>query len=65
MTYLTEEMYGGPPEGFVVDWECEPPDEDVDFQVVRQAWNEDMTVRTIYEIKVYEISAVYEAPWPA
>jgi hypothetical protein len=37
-----------------VEWYCEPPGMKVPFQAIREEWNENFTVRKIYEIAAEE-----------
>lgn len=52
---LEEATYGGPPQGWWTRWMCVPPALGVEFQVIRQEWDDDpitASVRTIYEVRV-------------
>lgn len=44
--------HGG--EGWTERWVCDPPDVELHYVVLRDEWNNDDTVRTIYEIKVLD-----------
>lgn len=35
-----------------VRWHCEPPPPGAWFRIVRQEWNEDYSVRDIYEVRL-------------
>lgn len=48
--YLIEQILGDT--GYAQVWECPPPPDGAFYKVVRQEWNDDATVRTIFEIEI-------------
>lgn len=38
--------------GYERRWVCDPPSEELRYQVLREAWSDDFKVRTIYEIEL-------------
>lgn len=50
--FLIEEKFAATGMGFTQRWMIEPPASNVPYRVVRDAWDEDFNVRTIYEIEL-------------